>query len=89
MADERAARAALDSAILALAGDRRSTPCTAADRGLWTSRATEDREAAAWRCGPCPILAACAAVGDFEPFGVWGGVDRSPRIGRPPREVAA
>ncbi len=88
MADEHVARAALDSAIMALAGDRGTTPC-AADPELWVSGATEDREAAAWRCSPCPILAACAAVGDFEPFGVWGGIDRSPRIGRPPREVAA
>ena len=70
-------------------------PCT--DGGaLWFSDDPEEVEAAKWRCGPCPLRAAClaGALERGEVCGVWGGellvdgtvVPRKRRRGRPRRE---
>lgn len=73
------------SAALADLTDRgQRTPCQGPDRHLWTSDAAEEREAAAHRCGPCPVLAECAAYADDadERWHVWASVDRTRRTPR-------
>lgn len=50
---------------------------------LWVSDQRAERETAAAWCSGCPLLDVCAAAGAAEVFGVWGGVDRTPRPGRP------
>lgn len=42
----------------------------------WVSEDAEERAVAARACADCPVLTACAAVGEFEDSGVWGGLDR-------------
>lgn len=69
-----AARAALDAG--------HTLPCLT-DRGaLWLSDDHEQRAEAANRCRrSCPVIPECAtaAASTRERFGVWGGVDRTPK----------
>lgn len=54
----------------------------------WLSEDVRERARAAERCDGCPCLAECDAAGLEAVWGVWGGVDRSPRqrnAGRPRR----
>lgn len=67
----------LNRALLDLADERRRTPCQL-DPGPFTSDDWQERGEAAERCRPCPVLAACDAVGACEGFHVWGAVDRTP-----------
>lgn len=76
-------RAALDAGLLAMAEDGLRPPC-AADPQRWLSDDRAERASAAADCAACPVLAACRESGADEPCGVWGGVDRVPRIGRRP-----
>lgn len=46
---------------------------------LWTSDQVADRREAAELCHRCPVRAECAAYGAAEPFGVYGGTDRTTR----------
>jgi hypothetical protein len=65
-------------AVLAHAAEeRQEIPCQSDDARLWSSRRREDREAACWRCGSCPVLDPCRvwAIGVKEISGVWGGLD--------------
>lgn len=65
-----------------------TVPCqTGSASVLWTSEQVEDRQDAVHRCGPCPAFTACAGYAEAakEPHGVWAGVDRTPRPGRPPK----
>lgn len=73
---------ALNKALEACGG----VPCRERERNrLWISEERADREQAVARCADCPVLALCRTAGRFERFGVWGGIDRSPRPkGRPP-----
>ncbi|WP_425607102.1 WhiB family transcriptional regulator [Ornithinimicrobium faecis] len=61
------------------------TPC----RGLnaWTSEDAAERAVAARACQGCEVLALCgAAAGSTrERYGVYAGVDRTPRVGAPPK----
>lgn len=61
----------------------KTVPC--ADRDEWTSADPEVREWAAWHCAGCDVIAECAAFASAnrETAGVWGGVDRTGRVGRP------
>lgn len=55
----------------------------------WTSDDRDERDAAAERCGECPVIVACGvagAAGKGEAAGVWGGVDRVPRPRKPGRK---
>lgn len=87
----RPARAALDRALLAMAQDRRRPRCATTTNGksLWLSDSETDRALAAQRCTGCPVLAACdaAATEAREPFGVWGGKDRTRHPHGPPRRT--
>lgn len=75
------ARERLSAALVAM-GDRDQAPACAGGT-WWISEAAEERAAAAEACRGCPALEACARAGRYEPWGVWGGVDRSPSLGRP------
>ena len=57
----------------------RRAPCEG--RGEWLSEDPEERAEAVAACGHCPLVIAdvCRDVGGRERFGVWGGVDRTPR----------
>jgi hypothetical protein len=59
------------------------TPCRG--RGEWISQHPEDRAFAVQHCRRCPITELCRAYAEAakERDGVWGGVDRTPRPGRP------
>lgn len=61
------------------------TPCRGSD--AWTSDDAEDRAVAARACQSCALLDLCGAAADStrERFGVWAGIDRSPRLGAPPK----
>ena len=67
----------LTRALLDLADTGRRTPCQL-DPDPFTSDDWHERAEAAGRCQPCPVLAACDAVGATEPAWVWAGVDRTP-----------
>ncbi len=67
----------LNRALLNLADTDRRTPCQL-DPDPFTSDDWHERAEAAEQCRPCPVLAACDAVGDLEKFHVWGGSDRTP-----------
>jgi len=56
-----------------------------ADAELWMSDFPEERALAATLCHGCPVITACgeAAEANAEKFGVWAGVDRTIRPGRP------
>ena len=76
------------ASALEAADDRGDTvPC--AGRAEWISEDVDERAEAARACRPCPVTALCAAAADEhrEKFGVWAGVDRTPRPRR--REGAA
>jgi hypothetical protein len=46
---------------------------------LWLSEHTQERAMAALMCADCVVLDECADVGEFQSFGIWGGVDRTKR----------
>jgi hypothetical protein len=51
--------------------------CRKSDTSMaWVSDDRAEREQAARECDGCPVMQACAAAGEGEAFGVWGGVDR-------------
>lgn len=52
-------------------------PCSTGDG--WTSDDAEERAIAAELCDGCPVWDACDAAGAGESFGVWAGVDRTPK----------
>ena len=61
-----------------------------ADSDLWTSEHAEDRAEAIKLCRGCPILKICDETASIrrEPFGVWGGRERTRfpgKVGRPPK----
>ena len=68
---------ALTRALIDLADERRRTPCQL-DPDPFTSDDWHERAEAAEQCRPCPVLAACDAVGAAEPAHVWGALDRTP-----------
>ncbi len=52
---------------------------------LWISDARDARQAAAWRCLPCPLLDACHDMADElkADAGVWAAIDHNvPRAKR-------
>lgn len=53
--------------------------CCGAHGDWWTSEQPEERAAAAYRCGPCPVIASCGDYAEVarERFGVWAGRDRT------------
>ena len=79
--DERAQRKALDALAAQLdLAELRGHPHPCRDRlALWTSETADERAQAVEACAHCwaPLLAACGVAGEFERFGVWGGVDRT------------
>jgi hypothetical protein len=64
-------------------------PCSDGS-GRWVSEDRDARATAAADCAGCALLSPCGAAADDidENFGVWGGRDRTPRLGRPRRGVA-
>jgi len=64
-----------------LAGRR--PPC-ADDPSAWYSTNPDERAHAANECRRCPLLDPCRALGENEPFGVWGGEDHTPPPPTPP-----
>jgi|JI10StandDraft_1071094.scaffolds.fasta_scaffold387317_3 hypothetical protein len=67
----------LTRALLDLADVGRRTPCQL-DPDPFTSDDWHQRAEAAEQCQPCPVLAACDAVGALERWHVWGGAERTP-----------
>lgn len=65
-----------------------NVPCGGADGDLWTSELPEEREAATYRCTGCPVVEMCSRYAEAarEKFGVWAGIDRTNRQGRPAKE---
>lgn len=61
-----------------------STPCQR-DPDPFCSEARAMRIEAAQACHGCPVFGPCGnyAAAQGETFGVWGGVDRSPRARQP------
>lgn len=77
IASERLTKALID---LAAAGLR--THCSDPEtHHLWLSEYPEERAQAAKLCEGCPVLIECwtASVARDERWGVWAGIDRSPR----------
>ena len=71
-------------ALIDLAAAELRTHCSDPDTAhLWLSEYPEDRTQAVRLCEGCPVIMECwsAAVARDERWGVWGGVDRSPRRG--------
>lgn len=70
----------------ALRADRR-IPCSRS--GAWVSSEARERAEAAEACQWCPVLAECATAAEStgERWGVWGGRDLTPKIGRPRRRA--
>lgn len=58
--------------------------------GYWLSEAKAERDQAVAWCSGCPILDNCRQNAELldEPFGVWGGVDRTKRPAKT-REIRA
>ena len=78
----------LHAALCDALDDCQRIPCRTPGRtALWTSEAHEERAEAAEQCAGCPVLDACAEVGQHERFGVWGGRDVTVRPGKklPPK----
>ncbi|MGC5583037.1 WhiB family transcriptional regulator [Ornithinimicrobium sp. W1665] len=61
-----------------------TTPCRGGE--AWTHEDPGPRRAAALACRACPLAELCheAAESTHEPWGVFGGIDRTPKAGRPP-----
>lgn len=72
----REAREALSRAVLTLAEDGQRPRCSDAPQ-IWLSDDIEDRNEVVRYCLTCPLIEPCAAAGQFEKHGVWGGIDRS------------
>lgn len=72
--------------IEAIAETGSVVPCQRPDAWQgWLSESADERAEAALRCLDCPVLAACAEAGQYEPFGTWAGQDRTrPRFGHAP-----
>ncbi len=68
--------------------DADSVPCRGQNSHLWTSEQPEEREAAAYRCTGCHVVEMCNRYAEDarERFGVWAGIDRTNRQGRPAKE---
>ena len=68
----------LTAALVKLATEGQRPRCGDAEtHDFWTSDDQGERELAATWCAGCPILRQCAAAGESESHGVWGGVDVS------------
>ena len=78
------AHEALTRALLDLADVGLRTPCQL-DPDPFTSDDPRARAGAVQHCQPCPVLAACDAVGDLERWHVWGGAERTPTPARATR----
>lgn len=64
-----------------------AVPCTT-DPDAWTDAADDVLEYAARECWRrCPVITECSrfAIDNREVTGVWGGTNRTPKIGRPGR----
>ncbi|PWJ24735.1 transcription factor WhiB [Branchiibius hedensis] len=75
------ARATLARALLTMATYGERPVCSDAPQ-LWISDDAEDREGVKVWCQSCPLIEPCAAAGQFEKHGVWGGLDRTMRPGK-------
>lgn len=76
----------LTRALVGLAARGRQRPrCGDSEvHDFWMPERQEERALAVAWCAGCLILEACGAAADHndERFGVWAGVDRTPRPGR-------
>jgi hypothetical protein len=70
----------LHLALRQLVDDDVLPPC--ASGWLWLSERHEDREAASWRCQPCPVITLCHDFASTaQPrltFGTFAGIDYTP-----------
>lgn len=75
----RAERAhqALALALQQLTTTGARVPCTGDHRFI--SEDHRQRGTAAELCGACPLSIACHEAGRHEKFGIWAGIDRTPR----------
>lgn len=72
----------LELAVLQLAAEGRRPRCgDAGAHEVWLSEKADVRELAVQWCAGCPVLQLCDQAADAgdERFGVWAGVDRTPR----------
>jgi hypothetical protein len=86
MTATRAASDALTIALLNMAAGGQRTHCSdPTSHHLWLSEHPQDRAIAAKLCRGCPVLTVCRDTAEErdERWGVWGGIDRSRRPGRP------
>ncbi len=62
-----------------------AVPCWDRTHGNpWIGESAEEREYAAHRCVPCPLIAACGAMAleQHVSFGIFGGLDFTQRPGK-------
>ncbi|HEX8509731.1 MAG TPA: WhiB family transcriptional regulator [Propionibacteriaceae bacterium] len=85
------AQEALTLALVTMASRGQRPRCGDPVTGeMWLSDISEERSTAAGWCAGCPVLVECgqAAAATGEAFGVWGGVDRTPKPQRQRQEAA-
>src|SRR5687768_4347347 len=70
----------LTRALVNIAARGLRTHCSQPEiHSWWLSDSQQEREVAARLCRGCPVLEPCREVGQYQRFGVWGSVDRTPR----------
>jgi hypothetical protein len=80
--EAREAQARLTAALVRLAARGLRTHCSDPElHHYWTSEREKERRLAVRWCAGCPVSIECgdAAVAVGERWGVWSGVDRTPR----------
>jgi hypothetical protein len=78
--EAREASERLTRALITIAARGLRTHCSQPEiRSWWLSDSQQERDVAARLCRGCPVFIPCAEVGQHQRFGVWGGVDRTPR----------
>jgi hypothetical protein len=78
--EAREASERLTRALITIASRGLRTHCSEPDiHSYWLSEDPKERAVAARLCRGCPVIIPCAEVGQHQRWGVWGGVDRSPR----------
>jgi hypothetical protein len=76
----REAHDRLTRALITIAARGLRTHCSDVElHHLWLSESQQERAVAARLCSGCPVFTPCGEVGQYERFGVFGGVDRTPR----------
>jgi hypothetical protein len=73
----------LNRALRDLAARGRHTRCAEIDGDMWLSDLAAIRAVAVTLCQGCPVINECWEAGRTMTAGVWGGVDRDRKWGKP------